>query len=373
MRITRSRRSARRGRHRRPAPHDRPRFVPDGGRRGLGSGSDPRARAPPSSAPGSPPAARSSAAPAASGSSGCTWRPTSGRAWRDPDDEVYRVTVAGRFPPRPLRYVVRAGGRPRRVRDPAAPTSGAVIAITTDDRVLTEPHHGPLRGPGPARTRRGPEARRGARAAAHPRPVRRHRHRLRPRRPRLPARGAGRPDRARRRGLPPHRPDGGAVTRSCCSCTATTARATGATAPVTRGPAGTGWQPIPNDEGYGYLGSRLASFGYIVVSVSGNGVNVLGNTVDDTGMRQRGLLLAAAPRALGRLEHRRRRPVRRDLRRRRRHGPDRHHGPLPRRRGRRLRRARGPAAGRPVRHRRRAAARARGLHARRRSTTWRSA
>ena len=52
-----------------------------------------------------------------------------------------------------------------------------------------------------------------------------------------------------------------------------------------------GWEPIPNHEGYGYLGSRLASYGYIVASVSGNGVNVLGNTVDDTGMRQRGLLL----------------------------------------------------------------------------------
>ena len=56
----------------------------------------------------------------------------------DPGNEVYRVTVAGRFPPRPLRYVVRAGGRrigfgiPRR-------DERAVTTITTDERVLTEP------------------------------------------------------------------------------------------------------------------------------------------------------------------------------------------------------------------------------------------
>ncbi len=36
---------------------------------------------------------------------------------------------------------------------------------------------------------------------------------------------------------------------------------------------------------------RLASYGYVVVSVSANGVNVLGNALPDTGMRQRGELL----------------------------------------------------------------------------------
>ena len=51
--------------------------------------------------------------------------------------------------------------------------------------------------------------------------------------------------------------------------------------------------PIPNHEGYDYLASRLASYGYVVVSVSGNGVNVLGNRVADTGMRQRGELIEA--------------------------------------------------------------------------------
>ena len=51
------------------------------------------------------------------------------------------------------------------------------------------------------------------------------------------------------------------------------------------------WKPIPNYEGYDYAASRLASYGYVVVSVSANGVNVLGNRLVDTGMRQRGELL----------------------------------------------------------------------------------
>ena len=60
-----------------------------------------------------------------------------------------------------------------------------------------------------------------------------------------------------------------------------------------RWPCRRGWKPIPNHEGYDYLASRLASYGYVVVSVSGNGVNVLGNRVADTGMRQRGELIEA--------------------------------------------------------------------------------
>ncbi len=56
-------------------------------------------------------------------------------------------------------------------------------------------------------------------------------------------------------------------------------------------PCRRGWKPIPNYAGYDYIARRLASYGFVVVSVSGNGVNVLGNYVDDTGMRQRGELL----------------------------------------------------------------------------------
>ena len=58
-----------------------------------------------------------------------------------------------------------------------------------------------------------------------------------------------------------------------------------------RWPCKHGWTPIPNYKGYDYIAQRLAGFGFVVVSVSGNGVNVLGNFVNDTGMRQRGLLI----------------------------------------------------------------------------------
>jgi hypothetical protein len=51
------------------------------------------------------------------------------------------------------------------------------------------------------------------------------------------------------------------------------------------------WHPLPNYAGYDYIAERLASWGYIVVSVSANGVNYFGNWVDDTGMRQRGEVL----------------------------------------------------------------------------------
>ena len=56
-------------------------------------------------------------------------------------------------------------------------------------------------------------------------------------------------------------------------------------------PCPDGWKPLPNYEGYDYIARRLAAYGFVVVSVSGNGVNVLGNRVSDTGMRQRGELL----------------------------------------------------------------------------------
>ena len=58
-----------------------------------------------------------------------------------------------------------------------------------------------------------------------------------------------------------------------------------------RWPCREGWRPLPNNEGYDYAAARLASYGYVVVSVSANGINVLGNRLEDTGMRQRGELL----------------------------------------------------------------------------------
>jgi hypothetical protein len=58
-----------------------------------------------------------------------------------------------------------------------------------------------------------------------------------------------------------------------------------------RWPCKEGWKALPNYTGYDYIGRKLASWGFIVVSVSANGVNVLGNNVFDTGMRQRGEVL----------------------------------------------------------------------------------
>src|SRR4051794_25963954 len=58
-----------------------------------------------------------------------------------------------------------------------------------------------------------------------------------------------------------------------------------------RWPCRPGWHSLPNYRGYDYIAERLASFGYVVVSISGNGVNVLGNMGQDTGMKQRGLLI----------------------------------------------------------------------------------
>jgi hypothetical protein len=51
------------------------------------------------------------------------------------------------------------------------------------------------------------------------------------------------------------------------------------------------FRPLPNYAGYDYIAARLAARGYVVASVSANGINVLGERTPDTGMRQRGELL----------------------------------------------------------------------------------
>lgn len=58
-----------------------------------------------------------------------------------------------------------------------------------------------------------------------------------------------------------------------------------------RWPCKQGWKALPNYAGYDYIARKLASWGFVVVSISANGVNVLGNNVFDTGMRQRGEVL----------------------------------------------------------------------------------
>lgn len=49
--------------------------------------------------------------------------------------------------------------------------------------------------------------------------------------------------------------------------------------------------PIPSFEGYDYIGQTLASHGYIVISVSANGINAFDNSVFDLGMIARGELI----------------------------------------------------------------------------------
>lgn len=46
-------------------------------------------------------------------------------------------------------------------------------------------------------------------------------------------------------------------------------------------PCPRGWQPFPSDAGFDYLQQRLASQGYLTVSLGGNGVNVVATAMDD--------------------------------------------------------------------------------------------
>ncbi len=200
---------------------------------------------------------------------------------------VFVVTIERRFPPRALRYVVTAGGRPVAY---GAPTGrhGWLEAVTADPTVLS------------AHLR----VRYGGRAAT----------------PWPPA--TVRPARTPQRAATPGPFD---VTRRGYDLGDEVFQPTGLSGKVeltgdvhyptdlTQGPfplvlfmhgnhsscylndrsdyvwpCRAGWQPIPNFRGYDYIARRLASYGYIVASVSANGVNVLGNEVGDTGMRQRG-------------------------------------------------------------------------------------
>ncbi|HJV04298.1 MAG TPA: hypothetical protein VJ868_03465 [Actinomycetota bacterium] len=67
-----------------------------------------------------------------------------------PRRTLFRVTVPGRFPPRALRYIVRAGGRAVGYGIPT-PTGRAVQAVTADRAVLGEPVEVRYEGGPPAR------------------------------------------------------------------------------------------------------------------------------------------------------------------------------------------------------------------------------
>jgi hypothetical protein len=202
---------------------------------------------------------------------------------------IYRLRIDGRFPPRALRYVVSAGGRPVAYGRPA-PSQRALIAVTADEAVLTAPVTARYEGGGPA--------------------------------PALERAPAG------IREAPVTTTVQGEVTRTVYDLGDEVFQPTdiGAKVELTadvhyptglpggpyplvlfmhgnhvscyrgdrvsyRWPCGQKQEPLPNYVGYDYIAKGLAARGYIVVSVSANGVNVLGNNVGDTGMRQRGEVL----------------------------------------------------------------------------------
>jgi hypothetical protein len=209
----------------------------------------------------------------------------------DEDERVYRVRVAGHYRPRALRYVVRAGGRPVAFGIPRS--ERAIVAVTSDPAVLKSPITVRYES-----SRLGPAIQ----PSTEPAPL-----------------GTG--------GLGPAAPGPLAVTRTeydfgdrayqpaglpgRVELRADVHYPTSLSSPYPlvlflhgnhsscyhrrrsdfRWPCREGWKPIPNYEGYDYIARRLASYGFIVVSVSGNGVNVIGSRLADTGMRQRGLLL----------------------------------------------------------------------------------
>jgi hypothetical protein len=214
---------------------------------------------------------------------------------------VWRVRVAGRFPPRALRYIVSAGGHAIGYGSPSM-HENAVIAVTADPAVLTKNitagYEGASASHAPA-----PSLHRGASAAAAARSIAAS---LKPgpnattaqvtreeydlgityQPPGISGNVELVADVHYPMGLP-----GGPYPlvlflhgnhSSCYS---------GSSASFTW-PCPSGWHMLPNYIGYDYIAKKLAGFGFIVVSVSGNGVNVLGSQqVGDTGMRQRGELL----------------------------------------------------------------------------------
>ena len=208
---------------------------------------------------------------------------------------AYRVRIQGTYVPRALRYVVSAGGRPVAFGSPS-PRLTSLLAVTTDPAVVTE-SIGVSYGGAPAEgdtvdlasSRANPaRVRTGGRMARGPLDVTKRVYDLgdqvyQP--PGLRAKVELIADVHYPKGLP-----GGPYplvlflhgNHSACY----RGHSSGYTWPCRDG-----WEAIPNYEGYDYIAERLASYGYVVVSVSGNGVNVLGSRLNDTGMRQRGEVL----------------------------------------------------------------------------------
>ena len=220
---------------------------------------------------------------------------------RDPDtpETLFRVTVTGRYPPRALRYTVLAGGSPIGYGIPSR--TGRSVSVLTSDAAVLEAQisvrYGD-RAAGPAASGRGDPNAGPAPSAGD-----------------LDDPGAHGPYEVTRveysfgnKAFQPtdipgkveltadvHHPtdlSGGPfplvvfMHGNHWSCYK------GAKVDYTW-PCRHGWSPLPNYAGYDYIARRLASQGYVVVSISANGVNVLGNYTYDTGMRQRGEVLEA--------------------------------------------------------------------------------
>jgi hypothetical protein len=205
---------------------------------------------------------------------------------------LYRATVAGRFPPRALRYVVYAGERPIGYGVPGS--VGAVRAVTTDPAVLSAtvtvrygegPATAPKIGtPGSSASSIG----HGRSSTPGPYEVTRKTYDFGDQVLQLSGL-KGKVEETADVHYPTGLPDGPYplvlfLHGNHYACYK------GKRAGYTW-PCRPGWKPLPNFEGYDYIAERLASYGFVVVSVSGNGVNVLGNQVGDTGMRQRGELI----------------------------------------------------------------------------------
>ncbi len=211
-----------------------------------------------------------------------------------PTGTVYRVSVRGPYRPRALRYVIRSGGHPVAYGIPS-PNERALRGITSDPSVLTDRirvRYGSTRAAGPALPATDGAAAVGARRLGAPTPgpfeVTRTEYDFgdevfQP---------AGLGGRVELRADVHYPTDLSAgpypLVLFMHGNHSTCYRGDRA---GFRWPCRAGWSPIPSFEGYDYLARRLSSYGFIVVSVSANGVNVLGSELADTGMRQRGLLL----------------------------------------------------------------------------------
>ena len=205
---------------------------------------------------------------------------------------VYRVRFAGRFAPRALPYVVTVDGAPLAVAVPS-PSVRSVVALTADDVVTTGAleltYGGRPAAESPASALEAPSPR-GPRRLPSPGPfdVARREYDFGDRAFQPTELGAKVEIRADVH-FPTGLPDGPyPIVRFMHGNHSSCYRGERA---GYRWPCREGWKPLPNHEGYDYAASRLASFGYVVVSVSANGVNVLGNQLADSGMRQRGELL----------------------------------------------------------------------------------